>query len=70
MLSTSGTTKITALNSKTTATHLTGSTVLQLLVIHDISLIFTTYLYSAMKQKRDAYVKRLNDIYYANLEKV
>lgn len=25
---------------------------------------------SAMKQKRDAYVKRLNDIYYANLEKV
>lgn len=25
---------------------------------------------SAMKQKRDAYVKRLNDIYYANLERV
>lgn len=23
-----------------------------------------------MKQKRDAYVKRLNDIYYANLERV
>lgn len=28
-----------------------------------------SFNWNAMKQKRDAYVKRLNDIYYANLEK-
>jgi len=34
------------------------------------SLICCSIPNSAMKQKRDAYVKRLNDIYYANLERV